>query len=93
VTYQPLQSEDASLKVAGASEILVSVPLQLSAQMIDALRRDPRTSVEDKETWYVRLGWLTCAWDVLLDAAKHERQCAEWTDAARAATQEPRHAG
>jgi hypothetical protein len=46
-----------------------TVPQILTAEMIQALREHPTTSVEDKEDWYTRLGWLICAWDVLLDAA------------------------
>lgn len=47
-------------------ELTVTMPLHLTTGMLRAVREHPTTSVEDKEEWYVRLGWLICAWDVLV---------------------------
>lgn len=48
--------------------VTASVPLALTPEMIAAVRDDPTTKVADQETWHARLGWLICAWDVLLMA-------------------------
>lgn len=50
------------------TQVAVSVPLTLTAEMTRAVREDPTTKAEDWETWHTRLGWLICAWDVLLQA-------------------------
>jgi hypothetical protein len=47
-------------------EVTVAMPLQLTPGMIQALRNDPLTSTEDKEMWHSRLGWLICAYEVLI---------------------------
>lgn len=48
------------------SEITVKLPATLTRDMICAVRDDPTTKAEDWETWQARLGWLVCAWEVLL---------------------------
>jgi hypothetical protein len=48
-------------------EILVTMPLQLSSSMLRAVRSDPLTSIEDKDEMNTRIGWLLCAWDVLVE--------------------------
>jgi hypothetical protein len=52
------------------SEVTVMMPLQLTREMMQAVRRDPFCSVDD-ELWHTRLGWLICAWDVLV---QHRRE-------------------
>jgi hypothetical protein len=48
-------------------EVVVTMPLQLTREMIQAVRDNPTTKVEDLDEWYTRLGWLICAWDVLVE--------------------------
>jgi hypothetical protein len=48
--------------------VSVTMPLELTAEMIRAVREDPTTKAEDWEMWHRRLGWLVCAWDVLVEA-------------------------
>ena len=50
------------------SAVTVVMPLSLTPEMLRALRQDPTTRIEDPETRYARLGWLLCAWDVLVAA-------------------------
>lgn len=47
------------------TEVTVTMPLQLTREMMEAVRHDPLCSVDD-ELWHARLGWLICAWDVLV---------------------------
>lgn len=47
------------------SEVLRYMPVELTSDLLRAVREHPTTSVEDKEEWYARCGWLICAWDVL----------------------------
>jgi hypothetical protein len=46
--------------------VTVAMPLQLTPEMIRAVRTDPTTAVADMEEWHARLGWLICAWYVLV---------------------------
>lgn len=46
--------------------VFVTVPLNLTPEMMRAVRDNPLTSVENMEEWHTRLGWLICAWEVLL---------------------------
>jgi hypothetical protein len=46
--------------------VTVTMPLTLTGEMLAAVREDPTTKVEDREAWHTRLGWLICAWDVLV---------------------------
>lgn len=48
------------------TEVKVEMPLALTPEMIKAVREHGDTSIEDKEEWYSRLGWLICAYDVLI---------------------------
>lgn len=48
------------------AEVTVMMPLALTPAMVAAVREDPTTKAEDWDTWHTRLGWLICAWDVLL---------------------------
>lgn len=48
---------------------LVTLPLDLQAWAIQAVRRHPLTSHEDPDEMHRRIGWLICAWDVIVEAA------------------------
>lgn len=48
------------------SIVTVQMPLTLTRSMIKAVMDDSTTKVEDIEEWHTRLGWLICAWDVLI---------------------------
>ena len=50
--------------------VTITMPLELTAEMLRAVRLHPTTSTEDKEEEHRRIGWLLCAWDVL--AAQRE---------------------
>ena len=47
------------------AEVTVTMPLVLTPAMMRAVRDDPLCQV-DNEQWHARLGWLICAWDVLV---------------------------
>jgi len=47
------------------TEVTITMPLQLTREMTEAVRHDPLCGVAD-ELWHARLGWLICAWDVLV---------------------------
>lgn len=44
----------------------ISLPRHLTPSMLAAVRSDPTTSVEDKDEEHRRIGWLLCAWDVIV---------------------------
>ncbi len=46
--------------------VTVTLPLQLTGDMLRAVRQHPTTSTDDKEEEHRRIGWLLCAWDVLV---------------------------
>ena len=48
------------------TEVTVTMPMSLTPEMLRAVREDPTTSVDGWEEWHTRLGWLMCAWDVLV---------------------------
>jgi hypothetical protein len=47
------------------SKEYAAIPKHLPPEIVEALRNDPMTSIEDREQWHIRLGWLVCAWDVI----------------------------
>ena len=47
------------------SQVTVTMPMELTTAMMRAVRDDPLCQV-DGEQWHTRLGWLLCAWDVLV---------------------------
>lgn len=51
-----------------AAEVLQYMPVELTGDLIRAVRQHPDTRVEDKDEENVRIGWLICAWDVLIEA-------------------------
>ena len=48
------------------NHVLVTMPMALTADMLRAVRLHPTTSTEDKEEEHRRIGWLLCAWDVIV---------------------------
>lgn len=55
----------------------VSMPLKISSAMMDAVRNNPLTRCDDLEMWYSRLGWLICAYDVMVKTAIEEGEVNE----------------
>lgn len=65
--------------------VTVTLPLELTRDMLNAVREHPTTKMENWEDWYARLGWLICAWDVILeyrpafgDSVLVPREALEW---------------
>jgi hypothetical protein len=54
-----------------SNPVMVTMPLQLTPEMIKAVRAHPTTSVEYKDDEHARIGWLLCAWDVLVENRPH----------------------
>jgi hypothetical protein len=52
------------------SEVTITMPKELTGEMLRAVREHPLTKVEDRDEMNLRIGWLICAWDVL---AEHRR--------------------
>jgi hypothetical protein len=46
--------------------VTVTMPVALTPEMMRAVRDNPLCQV-DREHWHARLGWLICAWDVLVE--------------------------
>lgn len=46
--------------------VSITFPIELSSDMLRAVMHDPMTSSDEKEEAYARIGWLICAWDVLV---------------------------
>jgi hypothetical protein len=55
-----------------ADEVTVAMPLQLTPGMMRAVKDHPFTKCETPEEWHAKLGWLICAWDVLIEARQRE---------------------
>jgi hypothetical protein len=49
------------------NEVTVTMPLALTPEMLRAVKEHPTTKTEDRDEWHRRLGWLMCAWDVLVE--------------------------
>ncbi len=49
------------------SEVTFQMPATLTPEMLRAVRQNPTTSTEDKDEENRRIGWLLCAWDVLVE--------------------------
>lgn len=47
-------------------EVTVNMPVSLTKELIDAVRNDPMTAIEDKDDWHAHLGWLVCAYDAMV---------------------------
>ena len=49
------------------NEVTVTMPMALTPEMLRAVKEHDTTKTEDRDEWHRRLGWLLCAWDVLLE--------------------------
>ena len=56
--------------------VTVNLPLALSADMLRAVRQHPTTSTEDTDEEHRRIGWLLCAWDVIVAQRETPADCA-----------------
>lgn len=54
------------------NELFIVMPTELTAPMLRALWQDETTKCADKEKMYERIGWLICAWDVLVQTRETE---------------------
>lgn len=50
--------------------VTIDMPLYLTTEMIEAVRTSSLTSIENAEDWYTRLGWLVCAYSVIIEQRK-----------------------
>lgn len=48
------------------ADVTINMPPRLSANELDAVRRDPLCAVDDKDEMNKRLGWLVCAYDAIV---------------------------
>lgn len=62
-----LEAANEFLRTGGGA-VQVMMPLQLSAEMLKAVRAHPTTATDDLEEMHRRIGWLLSAWDVLVEA-------------------------
>jgi hypothetical protein len=46
--------------------VTVTLPMTLTTEILRAVRQHPTTSIDDKEEEHRRIGWLQCAWDVIV---------------------------
>lgn len=56
-----------------SNEVWVTVPKNLTPEMMRALRDSPLTGITDRDEWFSRLGWMICAWEILLEAGPKDR--------------------
>jgi hypothetical protein len=49
-----------------SNEVTIEMPLTLTPEMIRAVRDHDTTKAESWEEWHTRLGWLICAYEVLV---------------------------
>lgn len=52
------------------AEVNVNMPLHITHELIQAVRDNELTKCEDKDEMNTRIGWLICAYDVMV-----ERRC------------------
>lgn len=46
----------------------ITMPLAPTSAMLRAVRNNPLTQCDEKDEMNTRIGWLICAWDVLVEA-------------------------
>ncbi len=68
------------------AEVTVTMPVALTPEMMRAVREDPLCKVDDQQ-WHARLGWLICAWDVLVS---HRLPATMYDEALRLAVERTR---
>jgi hypothetical protein len=59
-------TEKADVPAQAEGPPMVLMPLELSREMMLAVHDSPLTSCASQEVWYERLGWLICAYEVLI---------------------------
>lgn len=50
------------------NEVTVNMPLHLTHQQIHAVRQNELTRCDDADEMNKRIGWLICAYDVIVDS-------------------------
>jgi hypothetical protein len=63
-----MTSPDTDRTLLDYGPVMVTMPYELPTEMLRAVRRDPLTSCEDKDEMNKRIGWLLCAWEVMVRA-------------------------
>lgn len=53
------------------NEVTVEMPLHLTNELMKAVRENDLTRCDDKDEMNTRIGWLMCAYDVMV-----EKRCA-----------------
>lgn len=48
------------------SEVTVAMPRKITAELIEAVKNDPLTQYDDKDRMNLLIGWLVCAYDVMI---------------------------
>jgi hypothetical protein len=48
-----------------SNQVMITLPVELPAEVLRAIRNDPLTSCEDRDEMNTRIGWLLCAWDII----------------------------
>lgn len=49
-----------------AAVVTVTLPVNLPPEVLLLVREHPTTRTEDREEEHRRIGWLLCAWDVIV---------------------------
>lgn len=50
-----------------SNEVTVNMPTRLTKDMMDAVKDHPFTSFDDKAKWHEHLGWLICAYEIIIE--------------------------
>jgi len=50
------------------TEVTVAMPLHLTHELIQAVKNNDLTKCDDQDEMYMRIGWLICAYDVMVAA-------------------------
>jgi hypothetical protein len=50
------------------------VPVKLDRDILNAIRKHPLTSADDKDDENRLIGWLICAWDVIVQESIRRQQ-------------------
>ena len=48
-------------------QVRIAIPVELPSSLLKAIREHPTTSHEDRDEMNQRIGWLLCAWDVIVE--------------------------
>lgn len=57
---------------AVSEEVTVQMPLHITHEMLLAVKSDPLTKYEDKDKMNHLIGWLVCAYDVMVKTRLEE---------------------